>query len=180
MALLGNKVAIVTGCASGIGLATAKLFLSSGATVFGIDISSFPSPSPISSYYSDRFTFHQVNLLEPSAADDAVAACVLKYGRVDILANVAGVMDSYEAADTITDAQWERVMGINALVPMRLTRAVLNEGGMKARKNGSIINVASKSALSGAAAGSSYTASKHAVVRDELLKFLPSENPKHS
>jgi len=82
---------------------------------------------------------------------------------VDILANVAGVMDSYEAADTITDAQWERVMGINALVPMRLTRAVLNEGGMKARKNGSIINVASKSALSGAAAGSSYTASKHAV-----------------
>jgi NAD(P)-dependent dehydrogenase (short-subunit alcohol dehydrogenase family) len=82
--------------------------------------------------------------------------------KIDVLANVAGVMDAYEAADVITDQEWERVMTVNLTVPTRMIRAVLPF--MKAKKNGSIINVASKAAVSGAAAGVAYTTSKHGLV----------------
>lgn len=82
--------------------------------------------------------------------------------RIDVLANVAGIMDAYEAADVVTDAQWNHIIGVNLTAPTRLIRAVLPF--MKAKKSGSIINVASKSGLSGAAAGVAYTASKHGLL----------------
>ena len=82
--------------------------------------------------------------------------------KIDVLANVAGVMDAFEAADVITDLEWDRVMGVNLTVPTRMIRAVLPF--MKAKKNGSIINVASKAAVSGAAAGLAYTTSKHGLL----------------
>jgi len=82
--------------------------------------------------------------------------------KIDVLANVAGVMDAFEAADVVTDYEWERVMCTNLTVPTRMIRAVLPF--MKAKKNGSIVNVASKAAVSGAAAGIAYTTSKHGLV----------------
>jgi NAD(P)-dependent dehydrogenase (short-subunit alcohol dehydrogenase family) len=83
--------------------------------------------------------------------------------KIDVLANVAGVMDSFEAADVITDYEWDRVMMTNLTVPTRMIRAVLPF--MKAKRTGSIVNVASKAAVSGAAAGVAYTTSKHGLVR---------------
>jgi NAD(P)-dependent dehydrogenase (short-subunit alcohol dehydrogenase family) len=71
-------------------------------------------------------------------------------------------MDAFEAADTCTDAEWSHVLAVNLTVPTRLIRAVLPM--MKAKKSGAIINVASKAALSGAAAGVAYTASKHGLL----------------
>lgn len=71
-------------------------------------------------------------------------------------------MDAFEAADVITDHEWERVMGTNLTVPTRMIRAVLPF--MKEKKNGSIVNVASKAAVSGAAAGLAYTTSKHGLL----------------
>jgi len=71
-------------------------------------------------------------------------------------------MDAFAAADVYTDKEWDRVMMINLTVPTRMIRAVLPF--MKATGNGSIINVASKAATSGAAAGVAYTASKHGLV----------------
>ena len=71
-------------------------------------------------------------------------------------------MDAYESADVVTDQEWERVMTTNLTVPTRMIRAVLPF--MKIRRNGSIINVASKAAVSGATAGVAYTTSKHGLV----------------
>ena len=78
------------------------------------------------------------------------------------MANVAGVMDAFEAVDVFTDTEWNRIIGVNLTVPTQMIRAVIPF--MKARKNGSIINVASKAAVSGAAAGVAYTTSKHGLL----------------
>ncbi|EXJ76464.1 uncharacterized protein A1O5_00972 [Cladophialophora psammophila CBS 110553] len=162
---LDGKLAIVTGCASGIGLTTTRLYLEAGATVFGIDISTFPEPSPIPRALCDNFHFHKADLTAPGACDDSVAACLSKTGKkIDVLANVAGIMDAFEAVHKTKDTTWDRLISVNTTVPMKLMRAVLNEGGMLEQKSGRIINVASKAGLSGAAAGFAYTASKHALI----------------
>jgi NAD(P)-dependent dehydrogenase (short-subunit alcohol dehydrogenase family) len=159
MSSFENKVVIVTGCSSGIGLATTRILLARGAKVFGIDMSPFPQESSSGAV----FTFHQVNLTEPNAADEAVAACIQKYGpKIDVLANVAGVMDAFSSVDTVKESEWERVLSINLTVPVRLMAAVLPS--MQEHKGGAIINVASRAALSGAVAGVAYTASKHGLV----------------
>ncbi|KAF2639612.1 putative short chain dehydrogenase/oxidoreductase [Massarina eburnea CBS 473.64] len=162
MASFENKVVIVTGCSSGIGLATSTLFLSRGASVFGIDIQPFTS-SNLTAEQQSAFTFHQVDLTIAKAADDAVAACVIKLGpKVDVLVNCAGVSDGWSSADTLKDSEWERLLTINLTVPVRLMTAVLER--MKEAKSGAIVNVCSKAGVSGAAAGIAYTASKHGLV----------------
>jgi hypothetical protein len=161
MASFENKVVIITGCSSGIGLATTRLFLERQATVFGIDISAFKEE--LTTAHREAFTFHEVDLTIPKAADDAVAACVIKHGKkIDVLINCAGISDGWSSADTVKDSEWERVLAINLTVPVRLMTAVLPS--MKEHKKGAIVNVASRAAVSGASSGIAYTASKHGLV----------------
>jgi NAD(P)-dependent dehydrogenase (short-subunit alcohol dehydrogenase family) len=160
MSCFDNKTVIITGCSSGIGLATTLLFLSQKARVFGIDIS--PFSHELDATQKESFTFHQANLCSPGAAEEAVTACTARYGPdIDVLANVAGVMDSFGSADTVKDSEWERVITINLTVPVRMMAAVLPS--MKERKSGAIVNVGSYASISGAVAGVAYTASKHGL-----------------
>ncbi|EAT91488.1 hypothetical protein HBI56_013720 [Parastagonospora nodorum] len=155
-----NKVVIVTGCSSGIGLATARLFLDRQALVFGIDVGSIPQK--LADEHNDKFTFYQANLTASNAVDEAVSSCNQQYGRVDVLVNCAGVSDGWSSADTLHEEEWEKVLSINLTVPIRLMKAVLPF--MKEQKSGAIVNVASKAGMSGASAGIAYTASKHGLV----------------
>jgi len=83
--------------------------------------------------------------------------------RIDVLLNVAGISDFFQTASTLEDEVWEKVMSVNVTAPVRLMREVLKV--MQVQKSGSIVNVASKLGISGAAGGIAYTASKHALVR---------------
>ncbi|KAL3423193.1 short-chain dehydrogenase/reductase SDR [Phlyctema vagabunda] len=157
-----SPVAILTGCASGIGLATTQLFLSNGYRVLGVDINDMDL-GKIDEESQPNFAFYKTNLATGGECDVVVKECVARFGeRIDFLGNIAGVMDGFASADVYTDDEFERVMTINLTVPTRLIRAVLP--AMKAQKKGSIVNVSSKAGLSGAAAGLAYTASKHALL----------------
>ncbi|CAG8955027.1 hypothetical protein HYFRA_00007041 [Hymenoscyphus fraxineus] len=166
-------VAIVTGCASGVGLATTIRFLTSNYHVFGVDINEMDYAELGEAVEKENFHFHRANLLEDGKCEEVIEVCLETFGsKLEVLANVAGIMDGFSAADTFGDEEWDRVIGINLTVPTRLIRASIPP--MKANGGGSIINVCSKASTSGAVAGVAYTASKHGllgVTRNTAFRF---------
>ena len=82
--------------------------------------------------------------------------------RIDILANVAGIMDHFLPLGELDDATWDRVLGVNLTGVMRLSRAVLPS--MLEAGKGAIVTVASEASLGAGAAGVAYTTSKHGVI----------------
>ena len=76
-----GKTAIVTGCASGIGLATTQLFLSHQYQVFGVDISEMDY-AKVEEKDQERFHFHRADLVKGDACDEAIRICVAEYGYV--------------------------------------------------------------------------------------------------
>lgn len=154
-----GKTVIVTGAGSGIGQATALRVAREGGRVVAADISK---------ERLDELVAHNADLgLVPVAGDisteETVATVVAAAGgKVDALANVAGIMDNFAPIHDVDDETWDRVFRINVTALMRLTRAVLPL--MLEAGTGSVVNVASEAGLRGSAAGAAYTASKHAVV----------------
>lgn len=151
-----NTVALVTGAASGIGLAAVQRLTAEGATVVGVDLNT-PADSDIPSG-----TFRQVDLTDAATLAAAVADVLASHGRIDVLANVAGINDAFLGAHELDDGTWDKVMAVNTTAVMRLCRLVLP--GMMERRRGAIVNIASIAGIGGGASGLAYTASKHAVV----------------
>ncbi|KAF7346524.1 hypothetical protein MSAN_01880500 [Mycena sanguinolenta] len=152
-----EQVAIVTGASSGMGLATVKALLAANCSVMGADISQAPD------IQNAGFAFSQIDLTHSDSPRALVEACQKKFGdKIDILLNVAGIMDTWASVATVTDAEYDRVIAVNLTAPIRLMREVVQV--MKAHKHGVIVNVSSKAGMSGAAAGLAYTTSKHGLI----------------
>lgn len=172
---LAGKVAIVTGGASGIGAATASLFAQHGASVILTD-----SNSPLGMLVEQKIA--QTNGLATFAPQDVrdeaqwatvVAQAERRYGRLDILCNIAGISGRGPKMNTQTSLtagprlaeqtleQWNQVMAINATGVFLGTKAaipaMLRSGG------GSIINISSICGIVGSHANAAYHASKGAV-----------------
>jgi len=155
-----NQTVVVTGAGSGIGRATAVRLLDEGARVIAVDLVPDRLDELVASTSSNgRLVTIAGDLLDPGTSERILAETD---GRLDGLANVAGIMDGFLPAAEVDDATWDRVMGVNVTAVMRLTRAVLPL--MLAAGSGAIVNVASEAGLRGSAAGAAYTASKHAVI----------------
>jgi NAD(P)-dependent dehydrogenase (short-subunit alcohol dehydrogenase family) len=159
-----DQVVVVTGAGSGIGRATALRFAREGATVFGLDVSEEALKATAAEFAAAGVSvaLEKADVTSQADVDRVIDKVLAARGRVDVLANVAGIMDFFLAAHDVDDATWARVMDVNVTGPMRLGRKVLP--GMMERKSGCIVNVASVGGIRGGAAGVAYTASKHAMV----------------
>ena len=154
-----GKTMIVTGAGSGIGQATALRIAKEGGRVIAADI----SKQRLDDLVAENAGLDLVPVAGDISTEETVAAVIAAAGgRVDALANIAGIMDNFAPIHEVDDELWDRVFRINVTALMRLTRAVVPlmlESGA-----GSVVNVASEAGLRGSAAGAAYTASKHAVV----------------
>ncbi|MGE0418303.1 MAG: SDR family NAD(P)-dependent oxidoreductase [Acetobacteraceae bacterium] len=153
---LNGKVAIITGAASGIGLATSKLFLAEGARVLGADV----QPCPADLTASERFRGIQLDLTEQGADGAVFDACDKAFGAPDILFNNAGIGNSKPILET-DDAALQRYLAVNLAAPFRLARAAVKT--MQGR-GGVIVNTASIFGMRGAASSSAYGPTKAAMI----------------
>lgn len=161
---LEGKTAIVTGAASGIGLATAKLFASEGAAIVAADWNQERLDAAVAEIENagGRVTGVQGDISDQASAEGLIDIAVATFGGLDVLVNNAGVMDHMAGIDAMTDEIWRKVMAINVDGPMYTTRKAVRH--MLEHGGGSIVNIASVGGISGAAAGTAYTVSKHALV----------------
>ncbi|MCU1460567.1 MAG: dehydrogenase, short-chain alcohol dehydrogenase like protein [Acidimicrobiales bacterium] len=149
MTRLAGRVAVITGAASGIGLASAHRLGEEGATVVGIDLAKDGEPS------------YAVDVRDETAVAATIDAVAQRFGRIDIVVNAAGVAGG-GPVHLLPGDEWDRVLDINLkgtfLVAKHAIAVMLRE------RSGSIVNIASVEGLEGTEGGSAYNASKGGVV----------------
>jgi len=168
---LEGKVAIVTGAASGIGLATANLLAARGAHVVAEDI----NPGTESLFRgNDRIVPFVGDVSTEEAARDVVGLAVERFGRLDILVNNAATI-IYKRAIEMTLEEWNRILSVN------LTGVFLHSGealrAMIPQKSGAIVNIGSYACFFGFPSIAAYCASKGGLA--QLTRVLAVENIEH-
>jgi 3-oxoacyl-[acyl-carrier protein] reductase len=157
---LKDRVAVVTGAAGVMGLATVKALLAEGMRVAMADVDAARLAREAALLGSAAFPA-AFDVSDAAAAEAAVETIERALGPVDVLVNNAGILSNAKAGDT-TPAEWRRVLAINLDGAFYLVRRVLP--GMKARGWGRIVNVCSVAMKSGGlTAGTAYTTSKGAL-----------------
>jgi NAD(P)-dependent dehydrogenase (short-subunit alcohol dehydrogenase family) len=162
--LLIDKVALVTGGASGIGRACAFALVDEGASVVVCDrneAAGIAVVDEIKSRGGDAL-FQAIDVAQVASVNTGIDAVIAHYGRIDCAFNNAGVAgDDRFIADT-TDAAWDKIIGINLTGVWSCLRREIQE--MLPRGGGAIVNTASVAGLVGWRGGAAYSATKHAVV----------------
>lgn len=157
MRSLAGCVAIVAGASGGIGTATVRAMLAAGMTV----VAAAPQDELLDALANEtapggRVLIVPTDVTSRAAIDALVARTLVAYGRIDALANVAGIGSSPSFCDS-SDDEIERVFAVNLVGAARLMHAVLPV--MKAQRRGAIVNVGSiagEAAVMGAYSGSKF------------------------
>jgi 3-oxoacyl-[acyl-carrier protein] reductase len=159
---LENKVAIITGAASGIGLATAGKFVREGARVVVADI----VPARVEQACAelgggDRVMPCVVDVTDRAQIDAMVAQVLARWGRIDVLLNNAGITKDARLVK-MTETQFDQVIGVNLKGVFECTQAVAPT--MIAQGSGVVINASSVVGLFGNFGQTNYAASKAGVI----------------
>ena len=156
---MSERVVVVTGAASGIGFATAERFRDLGDTVFGLDI----APT-----VPDGVTYVECNVGSKVAVDAAIETCAAS-GRIDVLANVAGVVQ-FGRFEGVTEEVFDRTLDIDLKGPFFLMQAALPH--LRAA-GGNIVNVSSVAGRIPQPYSAAYSAAKGGLT--QLTKALALE-----
>jgi len=173
--MFSNKVALVTGAASGMGLATARAFVEAGAAVVLADYRQDQVDTEAKKFTTAGYKAIAIGC---DVSDDAQVAAmvdstVAHFGRLDAAFNNAGVMARIAPTADSTREEWDRVIGINLRGVWSCMKHELRH--MLRQGSGAIVNNASVGALTGNPGIGSYIASKHGVVgltRTAALEYI--------
>lgn len=170
-----GKVALVTGAAGGMGLATARAFAAAGAAVVLADVSEGAISAEAQKLVAAG---HKALAVRCDVSDDAEVAAmvdrtVAEFGRLDAAFNNAGVMARITPVADSSRGEWDRVIGINLRGVWSCMKHELRQ--MQRQGGGAIVNNASVGALTGNPGIASYIASKHGVIgltRTAALEYV--------
>jgi NAD(P)-dependent dehydrogenase (short-subunit alcohol dehydrogenase family) len=160
MGKLAGKHAVITGAASGIGEATARLFAAEGATVILADVDE-QRGKRLADELGDRTAFVATDVSSEADVDRAVGASVEHFGGLDVMFNNAGVPGSSGSIEDIEVAAWDHTLGVHLRGVFLGIRAAARI--MRPQGHGSIINTASVAAFRANYAGHDYSAAKAAI-----------------
>ena len=164
------NIAVVTGAAQGLGLATATLLARCGHEVVLTDVQNLDATVARLGAMQLKVRGICGDVASEEFVQQLAARLHADYGAVDVLVNNAGISMIVPAEDT-TAAQWRRVMDVNLLGPFLMCKYLGAQ--MLARRRGSIVNVASIAGLAGVSHRSAYNASKHGLIG--LTRTLAAE-----
>ena len=158
---LGDVAAVITGAASGIGRATAKVFHDEGARTLLVDVDEVALETLAATLGGDRVSFLVTDLGASWSATDVVTLAERVSGRIDVLVNNAGISSKTPFLDVDGD-EWDRVFAVNVFSAVALAQRVAV--GMRERRSGCILNVSSISGRGGGPPQSLYGVTKGALI----------------
>lgn len=159
-----DKVALITGAASGIGRATAQRLAAEGAHVALVDrneegLAAVVTTLPATSKVWTR----ALDISREEEVESCVADVLSVFGRIDVLCNNAGIAGGDYSAITETDsAVWQQILAVNVMGAVHFTKYAARS--MREQRSGAIVNTASVAGIRSGAGGNAYSASKAAVI----------------
>jgi meso-butanediol dehydrogenase / (S,S)-butanediol dehydrogenase / diacetyl reductase len=159
-----NKVAIITGAASGIGRAVAERLAGEGARVALIDrneegLAEVAASLPDNS----KVWYRALDIAREDEVEKCVADVLSEFGRIDILCNNAGIAGGdYSPITETNTAVWQQILGVNVMGAVHFTKYAARS--MREQRSGAIVNTASVAGVRSGAGGNAYSASKAAVI----------------
>lgn len=177
--MLKGKVAVITGSTSGIGLGIANVLARSGCNIM---LNGFGDVNEIEKIRSEleknngiKVFYSGADLSKPEEATGLIKEAEKKLGQVDILVNNAGIQH-VDPIEKFPHEKWEKIIAINLSASFYTIAAAMH--GMKKRKWGRVINIASAHGLVASKNKAGYVASKHGIVG--LTKVVALENAKEN